>query len=150
MRGILSAVCALCALSLAACDKTDIGQPCPELLGDTEPATPSTDLAQTETIEVVAYDPSFPCNELICVATAGRSGYCSKLCREDAACPEGFACREVQPIGSFAGKKYCVWKSCRSTSDCGDKEDFCCREVFGSDPTPGVKYCDFATNGHCE
>ena len=136
------------AAALLACGSNDIGKPCPQLLNGATPATSGD--GQTETAEVVAYDPSFPCDELTCIATAGRPGYCSKLCRENSACPQGFECREIQPVGAFAGDKYCAWKKCQQASDCGNKSDFCCQKVLNSDPLADLSYCAFPSGGHCE
>ena len=86
---------------------------------------------------------------MICVATAGRAGYCSTECREDAGCPAGFACREIQPIGEFAGQKFCAWKQCSAVADCGNKKDFCCRQMPGGEVL-NLSYCDFSSNGPCE
>lgn len=134
-----------CAATIVGCSAHDIGKECPQLLGDADPADPGE--GRTETAEVIAYDVTFPCEEMICIATAGRAGYCSKHCREDAGCPDGFECREIQPVGEFAGRKYCAWKPCESRGDCGD--DFCCVGVAGSDPVTDRKYCDFAEDGKC-
>jgi hypothetical protein len=136
------------AVAIGSCASNDIGKPCPQLLGDTQPATVGDD--QTATAEVVAYDPSFPCDELICIATSGRSGYCSKLCRDNAVCPQGFECREIQPVGEFAGQKYCAWKPCQNVGDCGSKSDFCCQAVVGSSSVTDRSYCAFKSGGHCE
>lgn len=136
------------AAVLFACDNNDIGKDCPELLADADPTEPEG--GRTVTEEVVGHDAGFPCRELICIATAGRSGYCSKRCREDAGCPDGFECREIQPVGLFAGEKYCAWKPCEKRSDCGNVEDFCCIAVPAADPLGDRKYCDFAVDGKCE
>jgi hypothetical protein len=134
---------------VAGCEKHDVGKPCPQLLAGEDPSTPGED-NQTITHEVIEQNLGFPCEELICVATAGREGYCTKKCRQDAGCPDGFECREVQPVGDFAGEKFCVWKVCESRGDCGNKEDFCCVPVTGADPTVEVTYCDFANeDGEC-
>ena len=85
------------------------------------------------TQEVVEQNVEFPCDDLICVATDGRSGYCSKKCREDAGCPAGFECRQVQVIGEFANDKFCTWKHCDRPKDCGLKDDFrCCHPETSS------------------
>ncbi len=78
---------------LGGCDNHDVGQPCPQLLADQDPeSSGGTRLEVQETIEINA---SFPGEELICVATAGRSGYRSKRFREDAGCPAGFSCETI-------------------------------------------------------
>jgi hypothetical protein len=148
MRAQALAMFVSCTCGLAACSGSDVGQPCPELLGTTDPATIGD--GRTETAEVVAYDPLFRCDSLICVASAGRSGYCSRACRTNGACPGGFECRVIQPVGSFANEMFCAWKQCDKTADCGSKKEFCCRPVIGSDPVQPKKYCDFARGDTCE
>jgi hypothetical protein len=133
--------------AVSGCDTSDVGQPCPQL--GSEATTTAGGPGSAETQEVVAYDPSFPCSDLVCIATAGRSGYCSKVCREDAGCPDGFECRVIQPLGAFAGERFCAWKTCESPADCGKKNKFCCRLIPGADPLQH-KYCDFSSNGSCE
>ncbi len=132
---------ALLLAALAACDSNDIGQACPQLneAGDAE-VTAGT---RVETPEVVEQSVTFPCDEFICIASQGRAGYCSKRCREDAGCPDGFSCRVIQTLGDFAGQKFCAWKRCDSRSDCGAKEDFCC--VPAPSPVAGeeLKLCEF-------
>jgi hypothetical protein len=149
LRGMRPLSClALSCLALVACNKSDVGQDCPELLGE-EASANVPDASRTETAEVVAQDVTFPCDELLCVATAGRSGYCSKKCREDSGCPSGFVCREVQPVGVFAKEKFCVWAPCTKAKDCGDTKEFCCLPMQGADPGQSPTYCAFANNGKC-
>ncbi len=104
------------------CERPDIGNECP-LLEATPPTGGGT---RIETDEIVGQDVKFDCDELICVATDGRAGYCSAKCREDAGCPAGFECRHVQPKGEFADDMFCVWKRCDRPRDCGSKDDFRC------------------------
>ncbi len=142
-------IVALCwSLAVAGCVENDIGKACPELLG--EDAGAQADGTRSITQEVVAQDLSFPCDEMICIATAGRPGYCSVKCRDDAGCPSGFVCREIQPIGEFAGEKFCAWKPCTAASGCGKEGDFCCREVVGSDAGQNLSFCAFSNDGKCE
>jgi hypothetical protein len=106
-----------------------------------------------ETPEIVEQNPSFDCEEMVCIATDGLPGYCSKRCREDAGCPDGFGCREVQQIGPFAGEKFCAWKECSRRADCGKKEDFCCVTVQSSDPIIAelaIRICAFSKDGKCK
>ncbi len=130
----------------AGCESDDVGQPCPQLL---QGNAADTSNGQTTTQEVVEQNVGFPCQEMVCIATAGRSGYCTKKCRTDAGCPSGFVCREIQPIGDFAGEKFCAWKPCDSRADCGSVNDFCCTPVPGSDPVEDLKYCAFSNDGKC-
>ncbi len=127
-------------LLVFGCDDTDIGQDCPELEAV---EGPSGGGGQTVTQEVVAVDPRFPCDDLICIATNGIAGYCSKKCRSDVSCPPAFECRTVQPIGEFANDQFCAWKACSSDDDCGDADTYCCREDNGSDPVNEVRLCGF-------
>lgn len=131
----------------AGCDANDIGKDCPDLLGDQSPGGAAGTRVETE--EVVEQDVTFPCDELICIATDGRSGYCSKRCRENAGCPAGFECRVIQKIGPFAGEMFCAWKRCATSADCGSKKEFCC--VAAPSPVAGeeLKLCDFKGNDTC-
>jgi hypothetical protein len=107
------------------CETHDIGKPCYNMISLDPPKAGGTRL---ETQEVVEQNVEFPCNDMICVSTDGRAGYCSRKCREDAGCPAGFECRQVQQIGEFAGDKLCVWKRCERPKDCGSRDEFkCCR-----------------------
>ena len=137
-----------------ACDAHDLGQPCPQLLSTADvPVTNPDDASTTrrETPEVVGQDTIFPCDELVCIATDGSSGYCSKKCRSDSACPEGFACRVIMDIGPFAGESFCAWKRCTSRADCGHKKDFCCAGAAddGAVDELQVKVCSFSRGGKC-
>lgn len=147
MRPLPLLAFALCAC-LAGCKRSDIGTDCPALLGGADPGAQGD--TRSVTLEVVAQDLSFPCEEMICIATAGRPGYCSKKCREDAGCPQGFVCREIQPIGIFAGEKFCAWRPCATALECGKKGEFCCKEALGAEVAERLMFCDFATDGKCE
>ena len=106
----------------------------------------------SNTQEVVGQDASFPCEQLICVASGGRGGYCSGKCLDDAGCPAGFECSVVQTLGTFANIKYCVWKQCTKRQDCGggnQSQDFCCDAVVGGNPNQEYRLCNFSKNGKC-
>lgn len=137
--------CALiiAAVGSASCASDDIGQPCPDLFAG---AATSSIGSRVETREVVAQDVSFPCEELICIASEGTDGYCSKKCRNDGGCPDGFECRLVQTVGAFAQQKLCAWKHCAKRSDCGSIKSFCCKAVPGNEET---NLCTFSDDGHC-
>ena len=127
-----------------ACSDSDVGTPCPELLGGTDPLGGDGGFTNTtEVEEVIEQNVSFPCASLVCVATAGDSGYCSKRCRNDAGCPPGFTCRPIQTIGPFADKQYCAFNTCEEPADCDDVEKFTCEVVPGVHPTEEVKLCRF-------
>lgn len=134
-------------VAIAACTKHDLGQDCPEL--DATGGGATDDATRTETDEVVEQNPAFPCDELVCIATDGKAGYCSKKCRSDAGCPEGFECRTVQDIGPFAEEKFCAWKRCTSRRDCGNPDDFCCTAVPNARPDEELKLCEFSNDGKC-
>lgn len=149
-RGVgLGYPASLLLLALVACDSTDIGRPCPELLGDTPPGTTTQD-GETVTQEVVAQNARFPCDDLVCIASQGISGYCTKKCRADGSCPPGFDCRVIQALGEdFGGERFCAWKPCRERSDCGKADDFCCAAVAHADPLQAVKLCQYSDEGTC-
>lgn len=143
----------LVGLAASHCARHDIGQTCPQLAEESgataSSETGSSDGTRTETQEVVGQSALFPCDELVCIATDGREGYCSKKCRDDAGCPEGFECRVIQDIGPFAGESYCAWKRCEARRDCGRVEDFCCAPVPGGVPGAEHKLCTFSDGGEC-
>lgn len=148
MRLFIRLLVGLASLSFVACDDNDIGDPCPQLLRGEDPGASSG--VRSESEETVEQNASFPCDELICIATTGRPGYCSKKCRENAGCPAGFECRTVQELGPFANDKFCAWKKCQKRSDCGGTgSDFCCSAVSGADPSGETKYCEFSNDGKC-
>jgi hypothetical protein len=129
------------------CDNSDVGDACPALLNGVVPA--SGEGSSVETQEVVEQNISFPCDDFTCVATGGRAGYCSKKCRDNLGCPSGFECRTVQSVGPFANDKFCVWKHCNKSSDCGSMKSFCCTPVPSANPTEEIKLCDFSNGGKC-
>jgi hypothetical protein len=125
------------SLWVVGCARHDLGQSCPQLLGEDDVSIEAGETSR-ETQEVVGQDTVFPCEELICIATDGLPGYCSKKCRADAGCPEGFECRVA-------------WKHCAERADCGKAEDFCCTTVAGSAPIDEleIKLCAFSDDGKC-
>lgn len=131
----------LCLL-LVACEGHDLGKPCDELLGDTDPAQGTT---RTDTRVAIGQNTCYPCSELICVATDGKPGYCSKKCRDDTGCPGGFTCRILQPLAGeeFAGSGFCVWSECVNDADCGNEAIFACKSVPHSDPAGDLQRCDY-------
>lgn len=132
------------ALVTSSCDDSDIGRECPGL--DTESSSGD---GRAETEEIVAIDAQFPCNSLICVATDGVDGYCSKKCRDDVSCPDAFECRKVQELGQFQNDKFCAWKRCEKSADCGDKDTYCCRAVPAADPSGSAKLCGLRDSDDC-
>ena len=103
----------------------------------------------TATGTVVAQDPSFPCEQLLCVAAGGNSGYCSKKCFDDSSCPGGFTCSEVEPRGLYAGQKFCVFKTCSTAQDCGSTAHFCCQQTAGSTDHQEIRLCAFKSGKSC-
>lgn len=140
----LASVAALCAT--LGCGGSDIGRPCPQLLGNTA-ANPLDDNV-LETPEIIEQSPSFPCHDLICVASAGRSPYCTASCEADKNCPRAFTCREVQTVGPFEGQKFCVWKNCESAADCGKGK--CCAPFPDANPVgEDQKQCALRSDPAC-
>lgn len=138
-RGAVGATLLTTLLLVSGCEQPDLGKPCPGLLGGAPPSSGST---RTETVATVGQSTCFPCEEMICVATDGKDGYCSKKCRDDSNCPTGFVCQQLQPLGDFAGESFCVWMGCETDEDCGDPH-MRCVEVPSSDPAGNLKLCEF-------
>ncbi len=131
------------AAGASACNDDDIGQACPDLLTQEQKdhlVTPNGDGTST-VVETYGTSVAFDCDELICVASQGRDGYCTKECRSDDACPIGFACRSVS--GGTYARNLCTWKQCTKDSDCGDKGRLVCRSVPDVFPGEDFKLCDF-------
>lgn len=128
------------------CDSSDVGSACPELLETTDARSED---GRSETEEIVGINPRFPCDDLVCIATNGDAGYCSKKCRSDDACPSAFECRTVQAIGEFASDQFCAWRRCEEDDDCGDSDDYCCRDANNSDPINEVRLCGFRDSNEC-
>lgn len=154
-RGIWIAGASLvAAVAILGCETHDLGRPCELLLGDQDPAvSPYDDRARTETITAVGQAACLPCDELICVALDGITGYCSKRCIDDSNCPTGFVCRvviEADPDAAadddsqqFAGAGFCVWQSCSSDEDCGSPDQLECATIENSDPETELKRCQY-------
>lgn len=137
------------AALIVSCQHTDYGRPCPELLDGNSPITATGDPTVTNTQAVVGENPDYPCEQLICVAADGTSGYCSGKCLDDTGCPSGFTCQQVQGAGAFATSNFCVWKTCETASDCGSTHDFCCGSIAGGNPDPNIRLCSYKTQGKC-
>jgi hypothetical protein len=116
-----------------ACQKDDIGIPCVGMnLPNAGGSTSEGDVIRAEGPEIVEYNVNFPCDGVVCVATIGSGGYCSKECTEDRECPQAFVCRTVQDYGPLADRKYCVWRQCKTDADCGDPWTMTCKQAFAS------------------
>ena len=135
------------ATSIMGCSTNDIGKDCPQLSQNQPPSTPTQDPTTSNTQNTVEQNVKFPCDNLICVATDGRTGYCSQKCLDNSGCPDGFTCSIVQTLGPFANISLCVWKTCTHTQDCGSSDDFCCEPVPYSMTTKGAGLCAFANKG---
>lgn len=140
-------LCCLLAAGLTACPSNDIGKPCPQLKLDA-PAL-QTDGHRATTQEVVAQDPDYPCDQLVCIATLGHDSYCSKPCDHNNDCPTGFDCRVIQDVGPFAGRKFCAFARCSTADDCGSSDDFCCASDQGADPNQELGLCSFSDSTWC-
>jgi hypothetical protein len=124
--------CLLClALALlTACETNDIGQECTGMTIPTQNgATSEGDVLRAQGSEAVEYNTTFPCSDIVCVATLGTKPYCSKECVADVNCPVAFQCRTVMDYGPFATRSYCVWRECKRDQDCGDPWTIACKEV---------------------
>lgn len=135
---------------VVACSHSDVGTPCPaELVAGLAPAVAAADGVTSKTGNLVAQSPLLPCADLTCVAAQGSGPYCSHKCLDDAACPTGFACRQVQPLGAFAQDRFCVFKTCSTAHSCGDVDRFCCQQVVGGTPTQEIHLCALKTGKTC-
>lgn len=133
------------ALSSSACEDTDVGEACPQLLGDAAANDPANLVKQNpdgsvDVTETYGTSALFPCDSLMCVAADGRPGYCTVECRDDGACPEGFECKSVS--GGVYARSVCTWKTCTSDKACGDGK--VCRSVPNVVPGEDFKLCTFA------
>lgn len=113
------------AVTLASgCAQDDLGQPCPMDLEGVDTGRPGA----TGSADLVEINTAFPCESLLCVATDGLEGYCSRECRSDVGCPSAFECAEVDEVGPFAGRKFCVWRRCQVSFECGDVQRYKCEQ----------------------
>ncbi len=112
---------ALC-LGLAACSTADdVGQTCPlDQLPDGD------DAQSADFQEIIEVNTEFPCENLVCLASNKRSGYCSRECRKDEGCPDAFECRQIGDIGPFVGRTFCAWRACQVSFECGDVKTYRC------------------------
>ena len=139
---VLFAALAL-AVGSVACNDNDIGKSCPELLTQDQKdhlVTVNDDGTAT-VVETYGTSVSYQCDELICVASQGRDGYCTKECRSNDSCPTGFVCRSVS-AGDFA-RNLCTWNTCSKDTDCGDEAKMVCRSVENVFPGEDFKLCAF-------
>ncbi|MBC7792193.1 MAG: hypothetical protein H7Z43_00670 [Clostridia bacterium] len=145
IRPLALPVLSAMAIFFSACDDTDVGEICPQLLGDAaanDPANLVTTNADgtSDVTETYGTSAAFPCESLLCVAADGRPGYCTVECRDDGACPDGFACKSIS--GGVYARNVCIWKTCTSDKGCGDGK--VCRSVPNVIPGEDFKLCTFA------
>ena len=129
-------------LATAACNDSDVGEPCPELLTSEQRdnlVTVNTD-GTVNVLQIYGTSATFPCEDLICVATDGRDGYCTNECQSDTGCPTGFQCKSIS--GGTYARNLCVWKTCSKDADCGDKK-LKCESVANVVPGEDFKLCNF-------
>ena len=131
----------LCAMALAACEKDDIGRACPNR--DASASGPSSGAVDDNEIDVPAtVRRDSQCETFVCLATQVRTDYCSRECRSNSNCPDGFVCQNLQPVGQLKDIKYCVLgKTCRNNNDC-PKDKFVCKEVPTSVVDQPARFCD--------
>lgn len=130
------------ALLVTACSESDIGSDCPSVAVPTpNGASTEGDVVRTQGSEIVEYDAQFPCESTVCIATLGKTPYCSKECSTDAQCPDAFECRQVMELGPFAERKYCAWRECVSDSSCGDRDDTVCEPYAELSIGNPVSFC---------
>lgn len=146
-RCLITVVTALLWVS-PACERNDIGTECDLGLSSDEDAAQSGE-TRLETQEIVSQNEGSDCLEFICIATDGKPGYCSRRCRENAGCPDGFECRVLHEIGLFGGQGFCAWKTCEKRTDCGKKEDFCCVPAPQSAAGEPYSLCEFKDEVTC-
>jgi hypothetical protein len=121
---------------LPTCTTDDIGKEC---VGMNVPnpggSTSEGDIIRAQGSEIIEYNTNFPCDDIVCVATIGSGGYCSRECASDDNCPPAFRCRSVMADGVLADRnplsdrKYCVWRECSVDQDCGDPWTLACKQV---------------------
>jgi hypothetical protein len=132
---------AVSVIALAACEKDDIGRACPDR--DPAPSGASNDVNDDNEIDVPAtVRRDSQCETFVCLSTQTRSDYCSRECRGNSNCPDGFVCQNLQPVGPLKDIKYCVLgKTCRNNNDC-PKDRMVCKEVATSVPDQPANFCD--------
>ena len=130
-------------LSLVGCYATGgVGDPCEDLeVPPTNTSEIDGGLATSQGFDIVEKDTSFPCDGVICIATVGRGGYCSRECVSNDDCPNGFECAIATSLGPFANQTFCVWTRCEQDTDCGDPWLFQCETVPELSLAGEVKLC---------
>ena len=131
MKQSVSHLFVVVVAAVTACaDKSDVGNACP-MSGASEEASGSAAAVNYPT--VVEVNALFPCASLTCVATMGRSPYCTAECRDDSMCPDAFECRvvvskdsDLENSAGFSGRQYCVWRGCSMRLECGDPARYDC------------------------
>lgn len=106
--------CLVSMFLLYACSE-DVGRCCSVLRPELESRIPVA--TSTDTPDV-ALDPSFDCENLLCVASPGNPAYCTKRCEDDTDCPDRFECSNV--LSSDPGPSASIRQA----------DKFCVREQF--------------------
>ena len=123
-----------------ACLPDDLGNPCPmDDLGATGEAEVTGIFP-----EVVEVKTTFPCDAMTCVSTEQATAHCSRECRNDAGCGQAFECRQIGQFGPFSSSKFCAWRGCTVSTECGDVTIYKCLVS----PITGEGRCGFVY-GEC-
>lgn len=134
--------CALAATALSACDKSDLGTPCPPKVATTTTAA-SQPADSSEVDSPATFRKDSTCESFLCVSSQTRSNYCSQECFSNNNCPAGFVCQTLQPVGDFKDTKFCLLaKVCNSDADCPKNGFFCNKTIATSVPGTFAQFCD--------
>jgi len=92
---------------------------------------------------IIESNAQFPCDSLTCLTIEGRSPYCTMECMSDQSCPTAFSCQVVVPpqqtSANFAGRRFCVWRGCSFSIECGDVTKYdCIMGFYGPKAAPGL------------
>lgn len=124
--------CAVTAIVFSACDKSDLGTPCPPKVAATASSQP-TDASEVDSPATFRKDST--CESFLCVSSQTRANYCSQECFSNANCPSGFVCETPQPVGDYKDTKFCLLaKVCNSDADCPKSGFFCNKTIPTSVP----------------
>lgn len=131
-------------LFVAGCESDDIGDACPQMVVPIPSgATEEGDVLRAQASEIVEYSVEFPCEHSVCIATLGKTPYCSKECSKDTHCPTAFECRSVMDMGPFSNREYCAWRQCVDAEDCGNPFEYSCEHSPELSLGKNVGLCSF-------
>jgi Cys-rich repeat protein len=130
------------SVALSACNKSDLGTPCPPPAGDT--STASSQPASGDEVDTPAtFRKDSTCESFLCVSSQTRSNYCSQECFSNSNCPDGFVCETLQPVGEYKDTKFCLLgKVCNSDNDCPKGSFYCNKTIPTSVPGTFAQFCD--------